>query len=89
MIDQERQDRNGYNYARVLVQDKQRELQSLERRYSRTLIPPEDYHSCRRSLLQAINQLETLLRGDAEREPTPEDESNRKNDSDDIAPELG
>lgn len=64
MIQQERQDRSGYKYAKFLLQDKQRELRSLELKHSRKLIPSGDYYSCRRSLLQAISQLETLLRGD-------------------------
>lgn len=86
MIEQERRDRNGQSYVRFLLQDKQRELRSLELRYSRTLIPWEVFYSCRRSLLQAISQLESLLRGDTEREPTPEMHS-PKNDSADIPSE--
>jgi hypothetical protein len=74
MNEQERQDRNGDGYVRFLLQDRQRLLRSLELNYSRTLIPSEGYDSCRRSLLQAISQLESLLRGDTEREPTTGDE---------------
>ena len=69
MIKQECQDRSGYKYAKFLLQDKQRELRSLERKHSLKLIASGDYHSCRRSLLQAINQLETLLRGDTRTQP--------------------
>jgi hypothetical protein len=72
MIEQGRQDRNGYGYVRFLLQDKQLLLRTLELNYSRALIPSEDYDSCRRSLLQAISQLESLLRGDTERERAPE-----------------
>jgi len=39
MIKQECQDRSGYKYAKFLLQDKQRELQSLELKHSRKLIP--------------------------------------------------
>lgn len=77
MIEQERSDRNrnGYNYVRSLLQDKKRELRSLDLRFSWKLIPSEDYHSCRRSLSQAINQLMTLL---------SDDTGSRNSDSDDY-----
>jgi len=78
MIEQECQDRSGYKYAKFLLQDKQLELRSLELKHSRKLIPSGDYYSCRRSLLQAINQLETLLRGDTEREPSQGSEHSRR-----------
>ena len=55
-------DRNGYDYARLLVRQKHRELRLLELRYRQLLIPSADYRSCRLSLLQAISQLESLLR---------------------------
>ncbi len=67
-------DRQRYRYARFLLQDKQRELQTLEVRHRRELILPADYLSCRVSLLQAISQIETLLRGDAEHLPNDESE---------------
>ena len=88
MIEQECQDRSGYKYAKFLLQDKQRELRYLDLKHSQMLIPSDDYHSCRRSLLQAISQLESLLRGDTELEPTHGAERSRKNDSDDITSEL-
>ena len=88
MIEQEYRFRGGYNYARFLLQDKQREMRSLERKYSRLLISSKDYHSCRRSLLQAISQLETLLRGDTDYVPTHEGKKSHENNSDDIASEL-
>jgi hypothetical protein len=53
--------RDGYSYVRFLLQEKQRELQILELRLRQKLILLEDYFSCRRSLLQGICQLETLL----------------------------
>jgi hypothetical protein len=86
MIDQECQDRSGYRYAEFLLQEKQRELQALELRHSTMAISSEDYHSCRRSLLDAISQLEALLRGDIEREPAPACEHTRENDFYDTNP---
>jgi hypothetical protein len=80
MIDQECQDRSGYRYAEFLLQDKRRELQILKLRHSRMVISSEDYHSCRRSLLDAISQLEALLRGDIEREPAQGCEHTSEND---------
>ena len=71
MTEQGRQGRNGYGYVRFLLQDRQLLLRTLELNYSRALIPSADYDSCR-SLLQAISQLESLLRGDTERERAPE-----------------
>jgi hypothetical protein len=44
------------------------------------VISSEDYHSCRRSLLDAISQLEALLRGDIEREPAQGCEHTSEND---------
>jgi len=87
MIEQKYQDRSGYEYARFLLQDKQRELRYLELRYSRTLISSEYYHSCRRSLLQAISQLESLLRSDTELEPTQGSAHNCSNNSDPHCPD--
>jgi hypothetical protein len=59
-------DRGAYGYARLLLLDRQQELQDLDLKYRGMQPPPRDYLSCRRSLLQAINQLETLLRTDPE-----------------------
>jgi hypothetical protein len=56
----------GYEYAKFLLQDKQRELQLLEQRLRGALLQPHEYESCRHSLKQALDQLETLLRGEAE-----------------------
>ncbi len=52
------------------------------------VIPRGDYHSCRRSLLQAISQLETLLRGDTDYVPPYEGEKRDENNSDDTASEF-
>jgi hypothetical protein len=54
MIDRESKDRGGPESAKFLLHEKQRELRTLELRHSRKLIFSEDYDSCRRSLLQAM-----------------------------------
>ncbi len=54
--------RGGYRYARLLLLERQQELQALDLKYRGLLVLPRDYLSCRRSLQQAIDQLETLLR---------------------------
>lgn len=61
MLTTETQDRKDYKYVHFLLQDKQRELQELEEKHQQLLISTEDYLSCRRSLLQAVGQLEALL----------------------------
>jgi len=61
MLKSELQSREGYEYVNVLLQDKQQELRDLEVKYERTLIGTEDYLTCRRSLLQAVAQLEELI----------------------------
>jgi len=59
--------REGYRYATLLLSERQQELKALDLKYGGTSPPlSSDYFSCRRSLLQAINQLETLLRTDPE-----------------------
>ena len=60
--------REGYRYAALLLLERQRALAALEVKYRGTVPPPRDYFSCRRSLVQAINQLETLLGTDSEAE---------------------
>lgn len=52
----------GYIYARYLLQEQERQLQSLKEKRRERLISQADYCSCRCSLLQAISQLEALLR---------------------------
>jgi hypothetical protein len=49
-----------HEYVRLLLKERKRELHSLERRYGRKVVLANDYLSCRRSLLQAIHELETL-----------------------------
>jgi hypothetical protein len=61
MLDTDTQDREGCKYVHLLLQDKQRELRTLEVRHQQMLICTEDYMSCRRSLLQAVAQLEELI----------------------------
>jgi len=65
--DTEFPNREVYAYARLLLQKRRLELQAValkHRRGRRTV--QSDYLTCRRSLLQAINELETLLRTDPE-----------------------
>jgi len=57
------QHKHDYDYPRSLLQAKRRELRAVELNYQNNLIPTIDYLSCRRSLCQAINELETLLQG--------------------------
>ena len=61
MMKADTQDRKGSDYVHLLLQDKKRELRDLELKHSQALIGAEDYLSCRRSLLQAIAQLEELI----------------------------
>jgi hypothetical protein len=58
--------RGGYGYARLLLLERQQELRILDLKYRGMLPLPRNYLSCRRSLLQAIDQLETLLRTEPE-----------------------
>jgi hypothetical protein len=53
----------------LLLLERQQALNALEEKYRGMVSPPSDYLSCRRSLLQAINQLETVLRTDPAAEP--------------------
>lgn len=55
-------DRGGYGYAKFLLSERRQVLRDLDLKYTGMRPPPRDYLSCRRSLLQAIKQLETLLR---------------------------
>jgi hypothetical protein len=54
--------REGYGYARRQVRERRRDLEALELEYRLMLILPGEYWSCRRSLWEAILELETLLR---------------------------
>jgi hypothetical protein len=50
-----------YKYAKAQLRKRRRELNALELK-PRLLILPSERRSCRRSLLQAIDELEILLR---------------------------
>ena len=59
--------RKGYRYAELLLLERQQQLKALDLKYGGTPPPlSSDYFSCRRPLLHAINQLETLLGADPE-----------------------
>ena len=49
-------------YARELLRERRRHLETLESELQLVGMTPTDCQSCRRSLLQAIAELETLLR---------------------------
>jgi len=53
---------SGSEQTKLLLRERKRDLHSLEIKRGRVGTPATDYLSCRRSLLQAINELETLLR---------------------------
>jgi hypothetical protein len=72
MLKAEAQDRKASDYVQLLLQDRHRELQNLEVKHQQMLIHPDDYLSCRRSLLQAVAQLETLARGGMEERTRPQ-----------------
>ncbi len=52
----------GYEYAQSLLRDRQHELQALEMRHRLKQMPPDEYASCRRSLLHAISELSRIER---------------------------
>jgi hypothetical protein len=52
---------DAYKYAGSLLRERFRLLHRLEMKYQRETTPPNDYLSCRRALLQGINELEALL----------------------------
>ena len=58
--------REAYGYAKLLLLERQQDLEALDLKYSGVALLSREYLSCRRSLLQAINQLERLLRSDPE-----------------------
>ena len=62
--------RDAYRYARLLLLERQQALQALELKYRGIVPPPGDYLSLRRSLMQAIKELEILLLADPEWELT-------------------
>lgn len=59
-----------YEFAKSLLLDRQRVLHALELRNEQREIPSAEYLSCRRSLLQAIKELGSILRNDPRR-PKP------------------
>jgi hypothetical protein len=54
-------DREGYSYAKSLLEERKKELEALRARHESELIDLGDYSSCRRSLLGAINELEKIV----------------------------
>jgi hypothetical protein len=81
-------DRNGYDYVRFLVRENYRKLQLLELRHGKMLIPSADYRSCRRSVLQAISQLESLLRHRPKHDLLGGRMGGRANQSDQVSPDV-
>ena len=51
----------GYKHAVRVLRERRSDLRNLNRQSA--AIPEGEYQSCRRSLLQAIHELESLLRG--------------------------
>ena len=49
------------HYAKRLLQERKEELRALEARHKCELVDLDDYSSCRRSLLHAINELEKMV----------------------------
>jgi len=56
--------RRAYEYVRSLLEERWRELRALEIRHQRMLGSSTDYLSCRRSLVQGIDELAAVLRMD-------------------------
>lgn len=52
-----------YKYPISLLRERLRRLHCFELRHLQEKTPPNDYLSCRRSLLQGIRELEALLQG--------------------------
>lgn len=68
MADQSRPEcRSGYEYARLLMRDRERDLEVLERKYRRQQIPEDEYSSCRLALLHTISELGNLARQEPNR----------------------
>lgn len=53
--------RERYMYAKRLLREREEELRALKERRECELIDFDDYSSCRRSLLRAINELEQIV----------------------------
>ena len=58
-------DRRELAYVRVLLRERRHQLQRLESGHRRMSTVTGDYASCRRSLLQAIQELKSILRTSA------------------------
>jgi hypothetical protein len=67
MKEHESPNRLDYTFVRLLLNERRRELQSLELNYRR--MPSCDFLSCRRSLQQGIKELEALLLADRPEPP--------------------
>jgi len=52
----------GNSYATRQLRERRLDLEALESERQLIEMTPSDYQNCRRSLLQAIDELETLLR---------------------------
>jgi hypothetical protein len=55
--------RDAHEYARLLLSERKRELQALKQRHGEKLTTTNDYLSCRRSLLEAIVELQNIVTG--------------------------
>ena len=58
--------RETLEYTKSLLEERVQTLRGLELKYQRLLLPPSEYLSCRRSLLQGMAELESLLQDKGE-----------------------
>jgi hypothetical protein len=56
------------DYTKFLLEGKRRDLQAIELERRRLQIPPDEYLSCRRAILEAIRELEQIVGSDPERD---------------------
>lgn len=56
------QNRDVFEYTRSLLHEKEECLRAVKLQYEQNQISAGDYLSCQRSLLQAISQLQELMR---------------------------
>jgi hypothetical protein len=68
--------RNVDGYVMKQLRERHRDLAALESERQLISMSPSDYLNCRRSLLQAIDELETLLRRTEGKDYRRHDESN-------------
>ena len=76
MLKQKTQD----EYPRSLLREKWKDLRALELKRRNDEIPPDEYRSCRLALLDAIRQIEQVMRVDSEcnrNQQTNSDQSGR------------